>query len=119
VATDEDKMIALAAKLLERTAAGKLHWEDTGFEDMFMASMEDASFRLAKEGPEDYSLTVLSPRGRVIAELHRVPPDYENQPVPERLGGTGYPPLRSLYDLARRDALKVDETIDNLLQKLG
>ena len=96
--------------ILEKTQAGKLKWDDTPDEDIFLASVEGNTFKVqrkllhAKDTVHRYTLSLLDQSGKLVWEIEE----------PWAL-------TKEVFVLARRVALKVDERVDALigtLQKL-
>lgn len=110
------KLVQLLDALLKATQEGRVHWEVTASKEAFRASLGDGMvrigiidhplrrFNLPKEAarPEEFEAVLLDVSGREVDSVRQVPerPDL----------------LSELYNLARRDALKVDDLIDHLLK---
>jgi hypothetical protein len=94
--------------LLTKTREGKLQWEDGG-SGSFLASVDDVTLKVEYDNVSrevDHRLRLLNDDGEVIEEF-----------VPRR-GTDKAGPLAELYDLARRRALKVDESLAKLERSL-
>ena len=88
--------------ILEKTKAGKLKWEETADEDVFIASVGgDTTLKVSKEPGLLVKLSLLSEQGKTVWEVTDL--SYE---------------LDELFRLARRVALKVDEKVEALLETL-
>jgi hypothetical protein len=100
----------LLNRLIEASGPeGKCEWLPTAYSNIFMSSvMGKYSFQILQDklfGPDDesYRLTIFDKDG---AEIHSV-------------NFTDYAELKALFDLARRRALKIDNTIDDILGNLA
>ncbi len=90
----------LLSQLLQKTKDGTLTWEDTALNGDFVAAIGGrVSFTLEA----GVLSPVLTMKDALDRELVRMSED---------------PRLEQLYDAARRRALRVDETLDEVLQEL-
>ena len=105
---DQLDATGLVTAILEKTRAGKLKWEETAGEEVFIASVggnttlkvwRDDSFG----SPAYYhcTLSLLDENGKILLESRE----------PDAM-------LDELFTLARRIALKVDERVDKLMETL-
>jgi len=107
--TDKEKLLQIAAKLLERTRAGTIEWDETADEATFETSMAKYSVNVTcavEEGGPMVTLAVLNDKGNKIEKLSDFADDQKGNV------------LAQLYELARRKALRVDESLDDLLHTL-
>ena len=117
------RMVKIVDRLLEGTRAGRVDWVATDDENAFLYVGSGTSAiieHVAAPFPGRHSLRVINPRG---TEISRIDTEfYEDINLED-----GSPiwvhrdhnrPIISLYDLARRRALKVDESLDNMLREL-
>jgi len=100
---------ALIAKLLAATKSGKLNWQNTATADQFAASYGgrwtltvDKSWNDEK-GSTDYYLTITNSQGEEVLRIWDQPDNV----------------LPTLFEQARRRALKVDEALEDLMKEIG
>lgn len=103
------KYQALITKLLKNTRAKKIDWQPTDSGGVFQASFPGYSVRLDMKR-DDYFLSLYNEWGEFVdsmsdAQLHH---DYQG----------AYDAMKELYELARRDAMGVDEALDTILGQL-
>jgi hypothetical protein len=99
----------LVNAILEKTKAGKLKWDETADEDIFLVSVGGNTTLQVRQRSDRYEgdryiLSLLDENGKLIWEI--------DEP---------WVPTKELYALARRVARKVDERVEALmgtLQKL-
>jgi hypothetical protein len=91
-------------RLLASSRAGKIDWAPTANARIFTTSLS-GKFSISIGGVTDDSLWLTIDDGEGVI-IHRLTTDEYNQ-------------LSELYQLARRRAFKVDETIDELMKDLG
>ena len=104
----DERMIAIASKLLERTRKGDVGWSDTVDENTFSVAYPEYSvlIRRAADG-RTCVLSIQNVHGSEVQSLRLAP--YE----------TEFETLDELLQLARRTALKTDEVLDDLLGRLS
>ena len=101
MATDEE--IKLVAQLLEKTRKRSITWEPTAKDDEFVSTLSgNVSFTVGS-WRETNILTMRDELGRVLVTIDS---DSTVQ-------------VSELYAEARRQALKVDESLDSVLDQLG
>ena len=107
-ATPTDKMQQIIRGLA--TKAPTLVWETTADEDTFMVSFQTHSVSLRPTGGWSIGVTVevLDSAGREL----------ESYDASESQDAELYEIARSLYDQAKRAALKVDEGLDAVLKEI-
>jgi hypothetical protein len=105
--TDNDKLLNIAAKLLEKTQHGSAHWQETADEDTFQSSLTDSAITIRCASGGQYSLAIINDKGREVAHLI----------MQGSLDDAGV--LVELYDAAKREALQVDQAIDDVLKGLS
>lgn len=96
------KLEHLASQVLAATRLGRIRWQKSG-SDNFIHSTSSGSLGVAYDpvGLSDYTLRMYDPEGTMVEELDAVPA------------------VRELYMVARDDALRPGELIDNILKDLG
>jgi hypothetical protein len=95
---------AMIRALLERTREGKLEWNETADEDAFLAAVKgQRTFEIRTEGGRGpVQLVVRDAEGKVYLTT---PPSVSNDAI-------------SLYRVARRLALRVDERVEDTVHLL-
>ena len=118
----DERMMAIATKLLERTRKGDVGWSDTADEDAFTVAYPTYSVSLRKISPT-YPVSlgtippVMAPNYYVLSVRNAYGSEIESLPI--RLSEDGFETLRDLFQLAKRIALKADEVLDDLLGRLS
>lgn len=98
-----DKEIKLVAQLLEKTKKRSITWEPTAKDDEFVSTLSgNVSFTVGSWRETDI-LTMRDELGRVLVTI-------DSDSTVE---------VSELYAEARRQALKVDESLDSVLDQLG
>lgn len=113
---NQAKLAELAKRLLERTEGGAIRWEQTDQPSYFTTVLSSGSVAIEQRSGSVFQLSVLNPDGvrleaatgrtdqeTVLSAFDRAPTEDE-----ERLNRF----LPGLHDLARRQALGVDEALD-------
>jgi hypothetical protein len=109
---DPEKAKALVAELQQKTESKKIQWEPTANQDEFVATFRGkVTFTIYKyEDPNgdgySYRLTMRDSEGREMLSFTG------------RAGWADNLELSRLYEEAHDSALKVDETIDSILDNL-
>ncbi len=104
--TIEDKMSRIVDRLLERTRSQELTWETTALRLGFITNFTDSSIRLfVDEEKGELAVSAIDNHGRT----------FQTESA-SRL--TNKDSLYELYELARRQALGVDEKLGAILEKL-
>lgn len=106
--SDSEKLIEIAGALLARTKAREPLWSETAKENEFVTSLESFTVKIVSEYPEpSHRLAIVNQNGRPIALLRT-----------DQRSSTDNAILRDLYSLARRQALKIDESLDSILAQV-
>ena len=107
------KAVKFFEEVLSKTRAGKIRWEPTAKDSNYIAAV-GGHFTLSvgeyytNDSPfMAYSLTLKDQEGRTLTK------------VTDTDDGIPAADIRELYETARRQALHVDEKIDNLLGELS
>ncbi len=95
-------------KLLERTDQGRVDWEATVNEDVYVAVIGNLSVSLNQDFRKGVTVQILDEQGREIRALSSS--SGEALEVSAALG--------ELYSKAKRSALQVDSRLDELLTEL-
>ena len=103
----ESKMIELADQLLRSARAGKLNWREGTKRDSYAVYFPDVSLSIVERLNSLFSLELINDEGDVI----------------ETLSSRSYEPigtkLQEIYDMARRQVLDIDGTIEKAIEYLG
>ena len=97
----------LLTAILEKTRAGKLKWDETADENIFLVSVGgNTTLKVRSPSNEFYgdayhTLSLLDENGKLLWEIR------DPQPL-----------IGELFRLARRIALKVDERVEALMETL-
>ena len=100
---------ALVQKLLDSTVTGKVAWEPSGITDQFKCNFVNKWTVTVDKGYDDESdatyfwLTLI---------------DFAKGTELLRLYSTDVPSVPQLFEVARRQALRIDEAISDLLREL-
>jgi hypothetical protein len=119
------RSLSIVFTLYKRTVEGVINWgESTWHGGAFDAEFGDVKVVIREEeDPQypqqpDYILNIVNMRtGRAIEEIS----NRTLSPVTDRVNEQGlnpYSALEEIFKMARRKALKVDDTLDNLLEQL-
>jgi hypothetical protein len=116
VATLDDRLYALIARLTELTDEGKLPWSKTTRESAFSAELPSGSVIVSsvkggRMGGYPYEVVLFGSDGEVVEEIRTLGPQ---EPV-----GPWDAPIRNLYIAARAAALDVQGAVNNMLLSLG
>jgi hypothetical protein len=106
-----EKIIKIIKKLDAKTSSKEVSWEKTSSDNEFQASFSHISVRLMRAANDLCYVNIYNLYGVSVEEVS----DYE-------LSDNGYEDeaglLTALYEKAKRQALGVDEVLDELLDKL-
>ena len=114
--TTEEKLFAIAQKLLSSTQAGKQNWEESVADATFITNMTKYSVTIEKiHGMNEQGsrvpgmiLSLLNSEGKTLESLRAMQFDL----------GDDYDLMEELFVAARRVALDVDRAIDDVLSEL-
>jgi len=108
------KMANLVLSLLRQTNNGKLGWDQTEKVDVFQASFPRYSVRIYTEQKSpfqmDYIIQIINDMGEIIEEVA----DTELNSVMD----DAYRDMKDLFESARRNAMGVEQALDDLLDFL-
>ena len=110
---DANKIYRLIDKLLEKTKDGTLRWEFTGTPDTFQVALPYSSIRVLKKKSSENLIELYNEEGILIEQF---PPIINNELFDYR--PDTHQILASLFEMARRQALHVDQEIDKILNTL-
>ncbi len=119
---DKEKFNLIIEKLLERTEEGKLKWKTTANRNTFLAVLKDNSISVSYDfGPAEefiqaediYTFDFRNENGEIVESVtvmrHNVGGEYIEE----------FDKAEIIYNLARQQALKVDKTVDRILEQLA
>jgi hypothetical protein len=95
----------LADSILQRTRDGKLSWAELS-QTSYVATIGEDSIIIERRTPSLYTLRFVNKQGTEIDKIMPDRPSEENKMLEE------------IYSLARRQALRVDQTLLNIKQML-
>jgi hypothetical protein len=109
----EAQLDRLIEKLTDLTRADKIYWQETADENTFLTGVGHSVVtvgRLNSSAAAPYLIKILDSTGKTIEEaLVLVNPD---------VGVQDWDRLRTLHELARRNAMKSDKVVSDLLSSL-
>jgi hypothetical protein len=107
--TDE-KLATLVSRLLERTTAGKLNWEETARSHFYQVAFPEYVVQI---GPTDEGIPILQLRNKdnVLMEQVSARQLYQHLTDAELQ-------MQELYTAAMRKALNTDKALDDILSSL-
>ena len=101
----QKKIDQLVTRLTELTESGKVSWEETAEEGTFLASVGKFVVTLGEFPSSQYRFRILDEKGKTIDEAWGTT-------------GENWTLLSHLHELARRNALHVEEALSDLLSSL-
>jgi hypothetical protein len=107
-------IIDLLTTLLQATQEGRLHWTATDQEESFKIDLGAAFLEIERtlHGSDGdyltYDVAIKNDKGKTLEV------EFFNQ----FLNKEHFAMVESLYDLARKDALKIDKLIDSMIDKV-
>lgn len=106
----QQRMLALAEKILEKTKQGLLNWEKGIFRGSFETSINENIILIRPTTDEEsYSLEIYN-RNRDMLDSMRG--------FPSNADVSSYQRLYNLYELAKKQTLNVDESFDAIMAAL-
>ena len=116
--SDLDKLAKLIDTLAKLTREDKVTWSETADDNTFQTSFPQYNVSVTKkyagqnwgEDYYEYRITVRDQAGKVLEDA-----GHSDLSAVDHLAETA---MKSLYDNARRSALKVDEALSDLLSSL-
>ena len=107
---DDTTILKLYKGLAKKTTENALSWQRTADGNTYLLSLRESSvsvqFQKASNGTSIYTLSVRNEKGEVVDSV-RVGP-----------GSPRFKMVAEIFDVAKRNALKTDETIANVLEQL-
>ena len=116
-----DKMTEILTKLIEKSRDGKIAWRDTAVKQTFLTMLGETGVSIGFNSVTSvYELQILDNRGRVIESVSAGYPSLAelefSLPGAEKQIATNT--LRDLHEVARRSALNIDATLDEIASHL-
>ncbi|SPF42294.1 conserved hypothetical protein [Candidatus Sulfopaludibacter sp. SbA4] len=111
-------LTTLIERLLDLTTEGKIKWEETADENVFLASVSHNVVTIGRRrSPEDYDswdyeIQVSDRQGRLVDETSSSDTSVTAE------GGNPYVDLARLFEAARRKALDTDKVLAELISSL-
>ena len=118
-----DKMMLILHKLIDHTQEGRVTWHTTADTDGFLATVDTVGIVISSlgkqsmSGGERYKVQILNREGR-IAEVIETRDEFGLIPSERLASDEQAQAMESLFVLARRSALDVDATLDELVHQL-
>lgn len=108
----------LIERLIDNTDQEKLHWEETAFPGKFIAHMSKVDIVVSYEfnrtyNKHEYAFAIETKDGSLI---DRIKASEKDSTV---FVGDDFILLSNIYEKARRKALNIDKTIDDILGELN
>lgn len=125
--TFADRQLSLAHALYKRAMDGRVEWRETQYSRSFDGDVGDYTFRISlipdNDYPDepDYALLVREKDSKSDRWIDTIS-NATLRPVMDKTTPEGLNPyavLGRIYELARRKALKVDDTLERILATLN
>ncbi len=111
--TWDAKITELVRTLNDRTRSGRLRWHLTGDEDTYLATLRSGNILVtSSRTDDDVTISLINDEGDLVDQYAT------HSPVTVGLEHEQNQILRTLYDMARRNARNVDRVIDGILDEL-
>ena len=111
---EDRQALVLFQEVLNKTRNGKLHWEPTANESEYLTTIRgEYSLTLSKVPSEGTWSNEMQGITLSVRDRH-----FELLAITADLDGVGWPGLNELYELARREALRVGARVERLLGEL-
>ena len=104
----QEKMVEIANRLLEQTRQDKINWSEIPVsENSFYTAYPDYSIRITKNTRDGHKLSIHSQKGTEIDAIssHGRFSDMTSM-------------LEEIFNIARREALKTEDVLDDVLNRL-
>lgn len=119
---DDQKFKLILEKIMERTKEGKLEWKTTANRNTFLTVLQDSSISVSYEteriedfiGNEDiYIFDFRNENGEIVESIIVTRHNKAGESVEE------FEKAEIIYKIARNQSLKVDKTVDRILEQLA
>ena len=109
-----EKMAKLLDLTLSRTQIGQLNWQDTPDNDSFETHFSANSLVISKIGNDRFTFGVIDSGGRQLESIESIHGDPWDDAVLQF-----NQKLLDLFVMARRQALRIDENLEELIKSLS
>ena len=115
---DNQKFNLVLDRILEKTGLGKLEWETTANRNTFLAVLQDSAISITQDydtydeqfsAGEFFTLDFRNENGDIVESI-----DIYNSEV-----GENFEKAKQVFELARQRSLKIDKTLDHILEQLA
>jgi hypothetical protein len=113
-----DKQVRLIERLIQKTNAGEVRWEQTGNDDVYQAAFPNYGVRVERvfdkwhNDVEGYTVFVLNSEGTEVDEMS------DTTFMEVNFARSPFLQLQDLFMGARRTALGADQALDEILNDL-
>lgn len=106
------KLVDLLNRLVDKTMAGEVKWEETENPNIFQVSFKNYAVRIASSGSRDeaFGLSMFNAAGTMIESA--------TDEDLSRISGTSSEKMKTLFHEARKQARGFDTAIDDILEEL-
>ena len=104
----DNRLVAIAEKLLDQSRRGEISWVETADESSFSVAFPTYSVSIQRPDSSTYAVGVYNKNGTEIDSI-----------TARRRDVKLYKTLQVLFIIARRVALKTDQVLDDLLDRLS
>ena len=114
---EKSKYDTLVTGLVTATKSGRITWQPTINEDVFMVSFPGYSVQILTfedwnentfESFTSYILKLLNDEGHLIEQIR-----------PDDLANNGFSVLQTIYTIARRQAIGAEKAVDTIIESLS
>ena len=112
---DKQKLSLFLDRLLEKTEAGELEWQTTIGRNTFLVALKDTAISITKRSDDRYSFDCRNYMGDTVESV-------DVSEIPEanaRFRSGKFEKAGKIYELAKKQSLKTDETVDRILEQLA
>ena len=111
---EDRQALVLFQEVLNKTRNGKLHWEPTASESDYLTTIRgEYSLTISKGGSENSWGNEMQGITLTVRDQH-----FELLTITAEVDGVGWAGLNELYELARREALRVGPLVERLMGEL-
>lgn len=108
---DNAKLGAVVQRLIDRTRKNEVDWQSTEKRDTFQAAFANASIRLSKPNAALLQIDVYNEEGTLIDSA-------TDEDLVAYISNGAFTEMKEMFNLARRRAMGVDDTLNALLSEL-
>ena len=112
---DEQKRNLFLDRLLEKTEKKELDWQTTIKNTTFLVGLKDTAISVTKENDEFYSFDFRDDMGNIVDLVIISKKDFPAKEFED----TEFDKAKKIFDLARRQSLKPEQTVDRILEELA